>query len=317
MPKIDISQYVGGADFLESLLSQIRVVSYNSHKIVVTQASTGITAIIKGHDFTYGFSGLTGGIFKSLKVFGSNHEGRKLLLEAHVTGKGTADILDALHGKLARNFDFSDAKDALHQNGTGKSDHMLGSKHQDKLDGGKGNDLLFGGRGNDKLKGASGNDKLKGGDGEDRLTGGKGGDDLSGNSGKDRLDGDDGNDKLKGGVGNDRLNGGKGSDDLNGDAGDDRLDGGRGNDLLAGGTGKDKFVFSKHSGKDRIVDFKDDKDTLLLDSDLWKGKKSIKKVLKIFGDEHHGNVTLDFGHGDKLKIKGIDLHDLANDILIV
>ena len=63
-----------------------------------------------------------------------------------------------------------------------------------------------------------------------------------------------------------------GSDWLAGGAGNDRLDGGLGADALTGGGGDDFFVFSTALGNgnvDRILDFRVQDDTILLDRDVF------------------------------------------------
>lgn len=104
---------------------------------------------------------------------------------------------------------------------------------------------------------------------DNRLTGHDGDDVLLGLGGDDRLQGDRGDDRLLGGAGNDDLSGGRGDDRLIGGAGDDRLEGGLGDDVLVGGAGEDRFVFdcvrpSESLGDDRIVDFVQEEDRILL-----------------------------------------------------
>jgi len=49
---------------------------------------------------------------------------------------------------------------------------------------------------------------------------------------------------------------------LTGDRGHDVLEGGLGDDILNGGAGSDRFVLSKNSGSDIIVDFQIGEDSL-------------------------------------------------------
>ena len=62
-------------------------------------------------------------------------------------------------------------------------------------------------------------------------------------------------DELTGSNGNDRLEGRGGDDVINGYGGDDRL---------CGGDGDDTFVYDRGDGNDRIYDFSDGDDILIL-----------------------------------------------------
>ena len=126
-----------------------------------------------------------------------------------------------------------------------------------------------------------------------------------------------GNDKLYMGDGNDKAYGGNGKDTLWGGNGKDRLDGGKGNDKLTGNAGRDKFVFKNNYDKDKILDFKNNKDTILLDDNLWSGNKSVNKVLNQFGTQNGADFVLNFDGGDILTIKNTTKAELKNDIDII
>ncbi|MCB9992189.1 MAG: M10 family metallopeptidase C-terminal domain-containing protein [Hyphomicrobiaceae bacterium] len=115
-------------------------------------------------------------------------------------------------------------------------------------------------------------------------------------------------DWIVGNVANNRLKGG---------AGDDLLNGGRGNDVLIGNRGDDRFVFGKHFGHDTILGFQDGHDVLLLNDNLYKGRMRTTKLLKSFAEQHGSVVVFDFGHGDVLKVKGVTLAELQNDIHLI
>jgi len=164
----------------------------------------------------------------------------------------------------------------------GGDDAVLGGSGNDRLFGNGGNDRLVGGEGNDRAVGGTGRDRLFGNTGNDTLLGGGDNDHLLGAGGRDRLLGHGGNDKLVGGSDNDRLLGGtgrdrldgKGSDDLLKGGGDrDFLDGGRGNDRLFGdagndviitGAGSDRIFVRQGQGFDRVRDFSDNEDKIVL-----------------------------------------------------
>ncbi len=91
--------------------------------------------------------------------------------------------------------------------------------------------------------------------------------------GPDTLSGGVRDDVLRGRGGDDRLHGRGGDDVLKGGRGDDVLDGGRGSDLLVGGRGSDEFRFTASLVRgevDTIRDFKPGRDTIVLDSRVFK-----------------------------------------------
>jgi Ca2+-binding RTX toxin-like protein len=156
----------------------------------------------------------------------------------------------------------------------------------------------------DQLIGGGGNDELSGGDDRDQLEGGDGDDTLSGGDGADRLSGDEDDDQLDGGQGDDQLEGGDGGDVLKGERGDDRLE---------GGDGRDRFEFSRTYDTDRIVDFKDDVDTIVLDG-ARLGVTSKADALSL-ATVVNGNTVFTFDTGDVLIVENIaDPNLLANDI---
>ena len=160
--------------------------------------------------------------------------------------------------------------------GKAGNDTLEGKGGDDRLDGGKGNDTLLGGGGGDTLVGGAGKDTGRGGQGNDALKGGAGNDKLFGDAGRDNLAGGGGHDALRGGGGNDKLTGNAGRDTLSGDGGrdkliggggNDELNGGRQNDILTGGAGSDAFVFNgRRGGTDRIMDFKQGTDHIVIRS---------------------------------------------------
>ncbi|MCC0024943.1 MAG: M10 family metallopeptidase C-terminal domain-containing protein [Hyphomicrobiaceae bacterium] len=149
---------------------------------------------------------------------------------------------------------------------------------------------------------------------------GKNDDKVTGNKVANVLRGMNGDDNLKGLDGNDRLFGGNNNDVLEGGPGKDVLDGGKGKDKLTGNSGADFFVYGKGSGRDRVMDFKDDVDALKLDDALWKSKHgnlSKSQVIQKFAQTKNGDAVFDFGGGDVLKVDGIAKSHLTNDLVIV
>ena len=230
-------------------------------------------------------------------------------------------------------------------------DKIFGGDGKDVIDGGNGNNVLRGGNGDDVFIDNWGNDVFNGGSGSDTVdfshqiyniwldlsagtvfstgygtnsfisienaNGGTGDDRMTGNGGANRFEGNKGKDILIGNGGKDKLFGGKGKDELNGGYGKDRLSGEGGNDKLTGGAGKDKFVFRDKDDKDKIFDFQNNVDTILLDDNLWNNNKSVSQVLNQFGTQVGSNFVLDFGGGDILTILNATKSQLQDDISIV
>ncbi len=154
-------------------------------------------------------------------------------------------------------------------------------------------DVFYGGKGNDILKGLGSGDSLYGGGGKDKLYGG---------TGVDLLMGGDGNDKLYGGKGNDKLEG------------DD------GNDKSWGGNGKDRFIFRRGDGDDKILDFKDNFDTLVLDDALWRNNDKIvtkADILDAFASQQGDDLLFDFGARGSILIEDMTEAAIKNDMAIV
>lgn len=139
----------------------------------------------------------------------------------------------------------------------------------------------------------------------EQAQGAKGADHITGNDLANTLTGAAGRDTLKGGSGADTLLGGNGADRIWGDAGSDRIDGGKGNDRLTGGGSADVFVFGPKSGKDRITDFTDDRDTLKLDTDLWEGTLTKQQVLDRFATVTEVGLFLTFDAA-RVRLDGFD-----------
>ncbi len=123
--------------------------------------------------------------------------------------------------------------------------------------------------------------------------------------------------KATGGSGDDKLTGNKQGNVLKGKKGDDKLVGKKGNDKLTGDGGEDRFVFKNKFDKDKIMDFQDDKDEIVLDDNLWNGNKSVNQILNKFGEKSGSDFVLDFGGGDILTILDVTKSELKDDIDII
>ncbi len=134
----------------------------------------------------------------------------------------------------------------------------------------------------------------------------------------ERLQAGDGADVLVGNALANRIYGGRGADRISGGSGNDLLVGERGNDTLAGGAGADSFEFRRGFGQDRITDWVNDADTLLLDDALWGGGKTIAQILTDFADVVAGSVVLAFGTGLAITLQGVtNLSALGDDIALI
>ncbi|WP_420863688.1 calcium-binding protein [Algirhabdus cladophorae] len=189
------------------------------------------------------------------------------------------------------------------------TDEILeGTAFDDEINGKKGNDTIDGLEGKDRLKGGLGDDTLNGGDQADILEGGAGKDVLNGGRGTDKLIGGKQADVLNGQQGTDKLLGGNGSDNLRGGSGKDKLYGEAGNDKLHGGQGADQFVFSTGDGKDKIVDFADGQDEIV----ILSGANSFADLTIT---ANGGDAKVSFSNVE-ITLKGIDNSDLSSDDLV-
>ncbi|MCZ0963029.1 calcium-binding protein [Paracoccus benzoatiresistens] len=172
-------------------------------------------------------------------------------------------------------------KAAINGTGNGLSNLIVGNAGNNSLSGDRGTDTLEGGLGNDTIDGGLGVDTIRftastavlvnlskaaaqnTGWGLDTI---RNVENVVTGAGNDRITGSAVANSLTAGAGNDVLWGMAGNDRLFGQAGNDRLQGGAGNDTLAGGAGTDHFLFSKGGGIDRITDFADGADRIVIDS---------------------------------------------------
>jgi Ca2+-binding RTX toxin-like protein len=150
------------------------------------------------------------------------------------------------------------------------------------------------------VSGTEDSDRLSGGGESDYIQGLGGNDSLAGGGQKDNLLGDGGNDFITGGNGDDLLRGGDGNDVLRSGNGNDTLGGELGNDSLYGGQGADIFVIGE--GQDRIFDFVDQSDQILLTNSLTFENLSI--TASTFGGS---GTTISTSGGDVIAdLVGVD-----------
>lgn len=236
-------------------------------------------------------------------------------------------------------------------NGNGVNNVLRGGAGNDILRGHRGNDVLVGGPGRDRLEGGDGNDTYyvdaldvvaeaagagvdtvrsyvsrRLGANEEHLdligagvlngTGNALANHMIGNAQTNDINGLGGNDLLRGMGGNDRLFGALGHDRLIGAAGNDLLIGAMGNDSMHGGAGADHFAF--HGGRDIVLDFQDNIDTLRIDDALWGGGARSAGQALSYARIVDGDAVFDFGNGHVLTVNGVTaLAALQDDLIIV
>ncbi|SMO65928.1 beta strand repeat-containing protein [Paracoccus laeviglucosivorans] len=224
------------------------------------------------------------------------------LTEAQTLGGGQGtDRLESIESVIGSNF----------------ADRITGNAAANNLIGGAGNDVLAGGMGNDTLNGGTGIDTASyagsagsvtvnltltgpqttgGGQGVDtliqieNLIGSKLADRLTGNAGANNIDGGFGHDVLNGGAGNDTLLGGLGNDTVIGGAGNDVIWGHAGNDVLTGGLGVDQFHFLAANNADRITDWQNGIDRIVI-----HGGAAYDEFRDLNISTVNGNAVISFG----------------------
>ncbi len=198
------------------------------------------------------------------------------------------------------------------QNGSGRGERLVGDGAgneirgwggQDRIDARGGSDIVYGGAGNDTIELGRGHDIAHGERGNDVIDGGRGNDSLHGGIGNDRLFGDRGADHLYGGHGNDRLHGRQAPD---------VLEGGPGDDVLIGGGQRDVFVFLRGGDNDRILDFRDNTDTIDLSDFGFETRGEAMGFARQVG----ADVVFDFGGGDTLTIVTETRGVLTDDLIV-
>lgn len=183
-----------------------------------------------------------------------------------------------------------------------------GNNFADDITGSFREEGIYGLEGNDKINGGGGNDFLFGGSGRDTVIGGNGDDEMFGNGGNDVLFALSGDNLMDAGAGEDIVIGRQGQDTLIGGSGDDRL---------IGGGESDVFVFLRGGDFDTVVDFRNNVDTLEIDSRLVDGATTGQQVVDDFGLDLGNNTLLNFGE-DRLLLVGVsNPNALADDILII
>ena len=303
-----------------------------------------------GHDTLEGGAGndtLYGGFGNDRLIGGAGNDsyvvlGDDIIVETAGGGIDTVTILD-------RNYALGDHLERLVIGGTGVFGGW-GNALDNVLTGNGMNNRLFGRGGHDSLVGGFGHDTLEGGAGRDTLTGGPGADLLRGGMGNDTYNADaldqivenagQGIDTVRiagdhtlganlehlvltgtggftgrGNALNNILNGNAGNNLLVGAIGHDTLNGGLGDDSLRGGLGEDTFIYA--AGRDAILDFQNDIDTIRLNNALWGNRDlSVAQVIDM-ATVVNGNTVFNFGNGNVLRIAGLgNANALIDDLVI-
>ena len=193
-------------------------------------------------------------------------------------------------------------------------------------------DTIIGSGNNETFIGRAGNDTIDGGGGWDRLrldrtccaTIGNVVVDLAEGTAKGTWNGNGFSyrisniEEIRSGPGDDDLWGDAGNNTLRGYAGDDALEGGAGDDRLYGGDGDDVFIFEPGHGRDRIADFTDGDDVIVLRG--FGLSKSDVMSDNVAGPWSEGTgVWIDLtGHGGgRIELDGFDFSNLdGSDFLL-
>ncbi len=175
--------------------------------------------------------------------------------------------------------------------------------------------------------GNAGKNTLWGGAGNDLISGGQGADVIIGGSGQDMADYSDSVDGVSINLAKGTGKGGEATGDklsliedvtgsyladvLVGSKGVNSIDGLNGNDKLTGSKGKDLFIFGTNYDIDTITDFKKG-DRIEINAGLVDTFSEVKALMKDTGKD----VSIDFGNGDKLLIKNVDIPDLGTSVFL-
>lgn len=128
---------------------------------------------------------------------------------------------------------------------------------------------------------------------------------IAGSNGQDVIIGTEQNDRMGGSGGKDSLFGDGGNDYMLGGGGKDRIDPGSGKDKASGGGGKDSYYFAEDYDKFVVIDY-NKKEKIYIDDSLTTRWKKLKKI----AEDYNKGVKINFGDGDVLKLKGVDVSDL-------
>jgi Ca2+-binding RTX toxin-like protein len=269
-----------GNDYLEGLAGHDKL--YGGRGDDLLKGGAGDDTLVGG----VGKDTLDGGAGWDTVDYSGNADGGitiDLAAQTVTGGEATGDTISGIESVIGSKF----------------NDTIRGSVGNEAITAGAGNDQISGSGGADWIDGGTGNgdsvnyngsgagvvvdlvDNLcHGGDAEgdtlisiENIIGSNFGDTVEGDASANSFFGMDGNDKLYGGDGNDYLYGGNGADQLYGDAGkdviyggvgNDRIDGGAGDDILWGEAGADKFNFGGNAGNDKVGDFTDGQDKIMI-----------------------------------------------------
>lgn len=242
-----------------------------------------------------------------------------------VSGGGTDTLRTTLSsytiGSYVENLTYTGAG-GFSGTGNAAANTLTGAGSNDRLLGLSGADTLYGGAGNDKLLGGKGADLLNGGVGIDTASYRDAGAGVRADltrtfaSGAGEATGDRfvGIERLEGSAYADKLSGNTGANVLWGLGGNDVLNGRSGNDQLFGGTGADQFIFLKGHDADRVMDFRNNVDTLVFGG--FATVDSAADALAL-ARQSGDNVLFNFGSGDTLLVLNITKAALVNDIVIL
>lgn len=316
-------RYIGGSGS-----DTLSFASYYQNDLIVSLNNPDANSGLDEDDIIAGFENIEGSRYDD-RLIGDSGDNR-------LVGNNGADRLYGLDGD---DFLRGDQGGDLLYGGDG-ADRLEGGAGDDILRGANGNDLLLGGDGDDQLFGGAGADELRGGTGRDKIdyiassqgltirlldqannAGAALGDqlysieDIRGTVYDDEIYGNSFRNILRGHNGDDDLRGYGGNDKLFGGLGDDEIIGGQGNDIMLGGGGADRFVFRADSGSDRIGDFRNNGDTLVLNDDLWNGNITSTQVINRYARADGVDAVLTFDGGETIRLVDFLEYNTVNDLV--
>jgi hypothetical protein len=107
------------------------------------------------------------------------------------------------------------------------------------------------------------------------------------------------------------ITGGSGDDWIQGGKGNDILNGGPGNDILAGGGGANNFVFKANFGKDVIVDFNPNIDSIQINQATFANTSIL---LAHTADNAQGNAVITADANDTITLVGVTTSQLQQHL---
>lgn len=153
-------------DFID--FSALSPVSAGSTSFTLVDNSGGDGLTVFGTDFTYSFSGVTGGTVSGVTLFNGAHAPLITVTGLSLTATSIYDAFNTSGGLAVESLLMAGADSVT---GSTKGDYIFSGAGADTIKGGAGSDYILGEKGNDVLWGGLGADtfRFRAGDGTDRI----------------------------------------------------------------------------------------------------------------------------------------------------